>query len=195
MEFVNVVQIPSVCLPRVYYKFDKNYVEQVFCEIFGPDNRGESCVERIDIIIRHDRNTNEPFHVVFVHFSEFMEPTQCVIDFSKRIIAQEEVKIQYDYPWFWKVRQNRNHNIQQYNNSRTNSGPRIMSKDDEQAIITAKRNLCQQYNNDNHQEQHKNTPTTPQSTPPSPQSTPPSNHSSRKSWTELNQEEEEEEEE
>ena len=193
MEFVNVVQIPSVCLPRVYYKFDKNYVEQVFCEIFGPDNRGESCVERIDIIIRHDRNTNEPFHVVFVHFSEFMEPTQCVIDFSKRIIAQEEVKIQYDYPWFWKVRQNRNHNIQQYNNSRTNSGPRIMSKDDEQAIITAKRNLWQQYNNNHDQQEthQQNTPTTPQSTPPpSPQSTPPSNHSSRKSWTELNEEEE-----
>ena len=183
----NTVQIPSVCLPRVYYKFNKNYIEQVFCELFGPDITGNSCVERVDIILRHDRNTNEPFHVAFVHFSEYMAPTQCVIDFSKRIIADEEIKIQYDYPWFWKVRQNRTHKIQ------NNSGPRIMSKRDEQTLMDTQRALLKQRNNTH---DTPNTPdisiqlTTVLDTPPHspPSSTPQSNHSSRKSWSELDAE-------
>lgn len=135
----NTVQIPSVCLPRVFYKFDKNYVEQVFCELFGPDITGNSCVERVDIIVRNDRNTNEPFHVVFVHFSENMAPTEYVIDFSKRILADEEVKIQYDYPWFWKVRQNRNQKI------KNSSAPRIiMSNRDEEHLMETQRTILRE---------------------------------------------------
>jgi hypothetical protein len=132
----NTIQIPSVCLPRVYHKFDQNYVEQVFCELFGPDVYGESCVEKVDIIVRQDRRTNEPFHVAFVHFSENMAPTEYVVDFSKRILADEEVKVQYDYPWFWKVRQNSN-------NKGVANGPRIMSKCDEEDIMETQRNILQ----------------------------------------------------
>lgn len=193
----NTVQIPSVCLPRVYYKFDKNYVEQVFCELFGPDIHGNSCVERVDIIVRHDRNTNEPFHVVFVHFSENMAPTEYVIDFSKRIIADEEVKIQYDYPWFWKVRQNRNQKLQ------TTSGPRIMSKRDEETLMETQRTILRERANKKQNNLQINTSAVQNlsdalNTPPSspnPVSTsdtlsPKSNKSSsRKSWSELDEEE------
>lgn len=197
----NTVQIPSVCLPRVYYKFDKNYVEQVFCELFGPDIHGNSCVERVDIIVRHDRNTNEPFHVVFVHFSENMAPTEYVIDFSKRILADEEVKIQYDYPWFWKVRQNRNQKLQ------TTSGPRIMSKRDEETLMETQRTILRERANKKQNNLQINTsvvqnlsdalntpPSSPNAVSTSDTVSPKSNKSSsRKSWSELDEEEDEEE--
>lgn len=191
----NTVQIPSVCLPRVFHKFDKNYVEQVFCELFGPDITGNSCVERVDIIVRHDRNTNEPFHVVFVHFSENMAPTEYVIDFSKRILADEEVKIQYDYPWFWKVRQNRNQKI------KNSSAPRIiMSNRDEQQLMETQRTILREraekrggnlkINTSAAQNLSDalNTPTPPSSPnaiSTSDPVTPNSNSSSIKSWSEL----------
>lgn len=197
----NTVQIPSVCLPRVYYKFDKNYVEQVFCELFGPDIHGNSCVERVDIIVRHDRNTNEPFHVVFVHFSENMAPTEYVVDFSKRILADEEVKIQYDYPWFWKVRQNRNQKLQ------TTSGPRIMSKRDEETLMETQRTILRERANKKQNNLQINTsvvqnlsdalntpPSSPNAVSTSDTVSPKSNKSSsRKSWSELDEEEDEEE--
>lgn len=193
----NTVQIPSVCLPRVYYKFDKNYVEQVFCELFGPDIHGNSCVERVDIIVRHDRNTNEPFHVVFVHFSENMAPTEYVIDFSKRILADEEVKIQYDYPWFWKVRQNRNQKLQ------TTSGPRIMSKRDEETLMETQRTILRERANkkqnnlqinpsvvQNLSDALNTPPSSPNAVSTSDTVSPKSNKSSsRKSWSELDEEE------
>lgn len=196
----NTVQIPSVCLPRVYYKFDKNYVEQVFCELFGPDIHGNSCVERVDIIVRHDRNTNEPFHVVFVHFSENMAPTEYVVDFSKRILADEEVKIQYDYPWFWKVRQNRNQKLQ------TTSGPRIMSKRDEETLMETQRTILRERANKKQNNLQINTsvvqnlsdalntpPSSPNAVSTSDTVSPKSNKSSsRKSWSELDEEDDEE---
>lgn len=195
----NTVQIPSVCLPRVYHKFDKNYVEQVFCELFGPDIYGNSCVERVDIIVRYDRNTNEPFHVVFVHFSGNMSPTEYVVDFSKRILADEEVKIQYDYPWFWKVRQNRKQKLQ------TTSGPRIMSKRDEQILMETQKNILRERANNKQNNLQINTsvaqnpydgvntpPSSPNAVSTSDTVSPKSNQSSsRKSWTELDEEQDE----
>ena len=100
------IVIPSLCIPRVYYKFDEAFIEQVFCHLFGTV-RGRSCVERIDLINRQDRNTGEPFHVVFVHFVESgVTETKELKAFVERIEAGNEVKIEYSHPWFWKVRKN-----------------------------------------------------------------------------------------
>lgn len=103
---VKSIVIPSLCIPRVYHKFDEAYIEQVFCRLFGTV-RGRSCVERIDLINRQDRNTGEPFHVAFIHFVESgVAETKELKTFVERIEAGSEVKIEYSYPWFWKVRKN-----------------------------------------------------------------------------------------
>lgn len=129
----------SVCLPRIFYKFDANYVEEVFCELFGPDATGNSCVDRIDVIERTDRNTGEPFNVVFIHFSEYMVQTEFIMDFVNRINNDEEVKIQYNPPWFWKVRKNKamQKNVQA-------PRPRIMSKRDEDELMAAQKQIQQE---------------------------------------------------
>ena len=103
---VKTVSIPSLCIPRVYHKFDEAYIEQVFCQLFGTV-RGRSCIERIDLINRQDRNTGEPFHVAFIHFVESgVAETKELKAFVERIEAGNEVKIEYSHPWFWKVRKN-----------------------------------------------------------------------------------------
>ena len=136
------VKIPSVCLPRVWYKFDKNYVEGIFCELFGPDAHGDSCVTRIDFLPKKDRNTGEDFWVVFIHFSELINSTEFLEDFAKRINSNEEVKIQYNPPWFWKVRKNTGKRREA-----TRSGPRIMSLKDEEELMATQKQILAERNN------------------------------------------------
>lgn len=138
----NVIALPSVCLPRVYHKFDANYVEGIFCELFGPDMYGNSCVAKVDMISRTDRNTGEPFHVVFIHFSEYMYESDYLNDFAERINKDEEVKIQYNPPWFWKVRKNK-----AATRKEVRTGPRIMSRKDEEEFMKAQREILQERNN------------------------------------------------
>lgn len=134
-----MIVIPSVCLPRVYHKFDSNYVEGVFCELFGPDAYGNSCVENIDMISKTDRNTGEKFWLVFIHFSANMYFSDYLADFVQRINSNEEVKIQYNPPWFWKVRKNTS-----VKDKNTRSGPRIMSRKDEEELMKAQREILQE---------------------------------------------------
>lgn len=137
----NTLAIPSVCLPRVYHKFDANYVEGIFCELFGPDMYGNSCVDKVDMVSRTDRNTGEPFHVVFIHFSDHMYYSEYLSDFAARIGNDEEVKIQYNPPWFWKVRKNK-----AANRKEVRTGPRIMSRKDEAEIMKAQSEILQKRN-------------------------------------------------
>jgi len=100
------VQIPSLCLPRIYIHFDESYVEQVFVQLFGGTTENESCIQRIDMCQRQDRKTGEYFNLVFVHFKPKMQETPELMEFIKKIEDGEEVRLMYSHPWFWKVRKN-----------------------------------------------------------------------------------------
>jgi hypothetical protein len=132
-----LIIIPSVCLPRVFHKFDANYVEGIFCELFGQDIYGNSCVEKVDMVSRTDRNTGEPFHVVFIHFSDHMYYSDYLGDFAARIDKDEEVKIQYNPPWFWKVRKNK-----AADRKEVRTGHRIMSRKDEAEIMAKQQEIA-----------------------------------------------------
>ena len=103
---------------------------------------GNSCVAKVDMISRTDRNTGEPFHVVFIHFSEYMYESDYLNDFAERINKDEEVKIQYNPPWFWKVRKNK-----AATRKEVRTGPRIMSRKDEEEFMKAQREILQERNN------------------------------------------------
>ena len=126
---VKTIQIPSLCIPRVYHKFDEAYIEQVFCQLFGLVE-GKSCIERIDLVSRVDRVTSEPFYVAFLHFTGAGVPsTKELVTFVQRIEAGDEVKIEYSHPWFWKVRKN---NAKRRGRS---AGPRmLLSEEDVEEI-------------------------------------------------------------
>lgn len=104
------IVIPSLCLPRIYHKFDEKYVEQVFIQMFGNDANDHSCIDHIDLVGRDDRRTGEPFWLAFVHFTDSgVKVTAETEDFVRRINEGREVNIQYCYPktWFWKARKNK----------------------------------------------------------------------------------------
>lgn len=122
-----MIQIPSICIPRVYINYDEYYVARVFDELFGEDDNGKSCVERIDMKERQDKNTGEDFWMVFVHFSPQMARTRELEAFVERLEQGEQVKIQYRHPWFWKVSKNKSV-------KKPRQGPRILSVEDEEDI-------------------------------------------------------------
>jgi hypothetical protein len=76
-------------------------VWRTFTHIFG------AAVEKVKLIPRKDRNTGEPFWLVFVHFLDM--PTDeypdlsAAVDYASRIEAGEEVKVEYAAPFFWKT--------------------------------------------------------------------------------------------
>ena len=59
-------------------------------------------------------------------------------DFATRIGKNEEVKIQYNPPWFWKVRKNK-----AATRKEVRAGPRIMSRKDEAEILRAQSEILQ----------------------------------------------------
>ena len=122
-----MIQIPSICIPRVYYNYSDEYVARVFDELFGDDETGNSCVERIDMKLRQDKRTGEDFWMVFVHFSPQMARTRELEAFVERLEQGEQVKIQYRHPWFWKVSKNKSV-------KKPRQGPRILSVEDEEDI-------------------------------------------------------------
>ena len=134
--------IPSVCLPRIWIHFDKEYVENVFCELLGQDAQGNSCVIKIDLVERTDRNTGDAYWLCFVHFSDKMVETETVKTFCARI-ENGGFNLEYDPQRYgrayWKVRKNTNNK-----SSPARSGPRMMSERDEAELLKAQKEIKQQ---------------------------------------------------
>ena len=135
--------IPSICLPRIYFQFDEDYVAGVFNAMFGTDINGNSCVDHIDFLGRQDRNTGEPYWLCFVHFSnDGFTSTPEIENYVKRINNGEVVNIQYDYPkkWYWKSSKNNKPNGQTASPDKK-LGPRIMPQEDQDELDKNKTNI------------------------------------------------------
>lgn len=134
----SVIFIPSICLPRIYFRFDEEYVAGVFGAMFGNDIAGKSCVDHIDFLGRQDRNTGEPYWLCFVHFSkEGVSSTPEIENYVNRINAGEVVNIQYNYPdkWFWKSSKNSKPSGPAFSaTDKKKPGPRIMPQADQDQI-------------------------------------------------------------
>lgn len=133
----NGIQIPSLCIPRVYFQFDEAYIEQVFVSIFGGVPNGDqgmkSCIQKIDLVGREDRKTGEPFNIVFIHFHDGVANTPETKSFVEKIESGQEVKLMYRHPWFWKARKN---NATRYEPRQNTNKPRmILSEEDEAEVM------------------------------------------------------------
>lgn len=128
--------VPSVCLPRIWIHFDQEYVENVFCDLLGQDADGNSCVAKIDLRERSDRNTGDAYWLCFVHFSDKMIETDTLTTFCTR--ADKGFNLVYDPDRygkaFWKVRKNTH-----ANSSTARSGPKMMSERDEADLLKAQK--------------------------------------------------------
>jgi hypothetical protein len=121
----------SICIPRAVKHVSEDQVKSAFNEFFHTD-----CVERVDMVLRTDRNTSEEFWIVFVHFTDAARQSAASLSleglpdqqkFIDDISADKQTKIIYDKHWFWKCRRNN-----AKSKSETNSvGPRLMTDTDE----------------------------------------------------------------
>lgn len=114
--------IPSVCIPRVHYKMNDEDVARVFNEVFG-----QVCVDHVDMVERQDRRTGYPFYIAYVHFSSIQDTKAFEesggVTFLNKINADQEVRLVYRDPWFWKVRKNTK-------TKHNRKGPRILTDED-----------------------------------------------------------------
>ena len=92
-------QYPSLCIPRVAINIDETIVRNTFEKLkFGR-------IHRVDIIIpRSDKG--EQSKRVYIHFSKWFSNEEANSARSKFILG-EEIKIVYDFPWYWKVSANK----------------------------------------------------------------------------------------
>ena len=94
-------QVPPICILRAFSTTTEDLVWRTFTHIFGES------IEKVKLIPRKDRNTGEPFWLIFVHFltvpTDKYPDSFAAVDYATRIEAGEEVKVEYAAPFFWKT--------------------------------------------------------------------------------------------
>jgi hypothetical protein len=89
------INIPSLCIPRVFSNIDERRIRHIFDEL----NMG--IIERVDIVSKTTEK-GEKFNRVFVHFRRWFSNSNADTA-RERLLNGKEIKIIYDEPWFWKV--------------------------------------------------------------------------------------------
>ena len=89
----------SICIKRTSPFVFEQHVRATFDQLFEL----EGAVERVDIIERIDNRTSQPFHIVFVHFSDKLNRQHGSADnFFSAIDSKGEARVIYNEPWFFK---------------------------------------------------------------------------------------------
>ena len=122
-------QIPAICIPRVYRRVTIHNIYDTFEHLFGL-----GCIQTLKMLRRTDHKTREPFWVVFIHFHPYTPPAYSLwgtnnrdsgftpvivppntnapdgynymINFINILNIHGEVWVEYDTPYFWKIRNN-----------------------------------------------------------------------------------------
>ena len=123
------IQIPALCIPRVFHRVTDRVIYGTFERLFG-----KGCLSELTMLPRQDRNTSEPYYLVFIHFNaytsqvlqarsasvsptleftdngvvetaEFVEDDifQRISSFITQLGQDKEVRIEYRAPYFFKV--------------------------------------------------------------------------------------------
>lgn len=90
---------PSLCIPRVLKNIDTNRIRSVF------ESTRLGRIERIDVVEKKNGN-GEITKRVFIHFQKWFW-NEVAQNARKRLIAGKDIKIVYDFPWYWKVSANK----------------------------------------------------------------------------------------
>uniref|UniRef100_A0A6C0LIK0 RRM domain-containing protein n=1 Tax=viral metagenome TaxID=1070528 RepID=A0A6C0LIK0_9ZZZZ len=86
--------LPSICIPRVFSNITKKDVVDAFEKILG-----RNCIDRIDMIYKRDGING--YQRVFVHFKKINQSDNYDIMID-RFTNEQDVKVVYSEPWFWK---------------------------------------------------------------------------------------------
>jgi len=87
------VAYPSICIPRVFSNITKDKVFTVF------KNLKLGYISHIDMVLKKNNNGHN-FQRVFIHFKKWFITAH---NTRLRILNNDDVKVIYDDPWFWKI--------------------------------------------------------------------------------------------
>lgn len=93
-EMRETIQLPSICIPRVFKTVSKGDVYEAFQCILG-----ENSIERVDMVYK--KQGLSQYQRVFVHFQP-IKKTQISEMMNDRLMRGEDVKLVYQLPYFWK---------------------------------------------------------------------------------------------
>ena len=128
----------SVCLPRVFARYDEQFIREVFDALFALKENPElwTCVDHVDLLPREDK-MGRPYYTAFVHFiDDLSEQVLCREEFDAfvaKIDGGGEVRIEYEHPWFWKCTKNKGKKRRQ--------GPRILTEADMDDLKLAQKKI------------------------------------------------------
>lgn len=86
---------PSICIPRVFPNITQARVEAIF------RNLGFGELEKVDMVKKTNAK-GEKYQRVFVHFKQWNDDEQ-TCQARQMLLNDQEVKVVYDDPWFWKL--------------------------------------------------------------------------------------------
>ena len=86
---------PSICIPRVFPNITQARVEAIF------RNLGFGELEKVDMV-KKTNSKGEKFQRVFIHFKKWNDDEQST-QARQMLLNDQEVKVVYDDPWFWKL--------------------------------------------------------------------------------------------
>jgi len=96
------INYPSLCIPRVFNNVSEEQIKKVFMNLnFG-------VIQKIDIIQRKNIK-EETYKCAFIHFVKWNN-NEYVNKQRIKLLLEEELKIMYDQPWYWKISAYRNRN-------------------------------------------------------------------------------------
>ena len=93
-EMRETIQLPSICIPRVFKTVSKGDVYEAFQCILG-----ENSIERVDMVYK--KQGLSQYQRVFVHFRP-IKKTEISDMMYSRLQRGEDVKLVYQMPYFWK---------------------------------------------------------------------------------------------
>ena len=82
----------NLCIPRVFNTFNESQIRATFEQL----NFGH--IDKVVIV----RKKNEKFNIAFVYYKKWYDNDNAQRAIS-RLENNQDIKIVYDMPWFWKV--------------------------------------------------------------------------------------------
>lgn len=90
----------SLCIPRLSLDTKEQFIRQTFNKL----NLGQ--IGKIDLIVKRNENGSS-YKRAFIHYTN-LNNNENVLYIKSRLANDQDIKVVYDNPWYWKVSLNKN---------------------------------------------------------------------------------------
>ena len=95
MQTTNRQNELTLCIPRLSADIKEQFIRQTFNKL----NLGQ--IGKIDLIVKRNDN-GSTFKRAFIHYTT-LNNNENVLYIKSRLDNDQDIKVVYDNPWYWKV--------------------------------------------------------------------------------------------